>query len=80
MKKTESKEKLSVKPKRGDPHRRDLKGDDVPLWRSAHDEAIRQGKDFYIDPETGYHVFTELGLRKRPCCGSGCRHCPYKKR
>jgi hypothetical protein len=30
-----------------------------------------------LDPETGYRVWTELYLKKRECCGSGCRHCPY---
>ncbi|XP_051549817.1 uncharacterized protein C1orf53 homolog isoform X2 [Myxocyprinus asiaticus] len=32
----------------------------------------------YIDPTTGYKVFTEFAHRKRGrCCGSACRHCPY---
>ena len=48
-------------------------------WRKLHDEASRNGKTFYIDPETGLAVFTEFGLRQRgSCCGSGCRHCPYE--
>ncbi len=43
-----------------------------------HDLACERGHSSYIDPETGYHVFTALGLRRRGrCCGSGCRHCPY---
>lgn len=33
------------------------------------------GQSSYIDPFTGYTVFTEEFLRKRKtCCGSGCRH------
>jgi hypothetical protein len=39
---------------------------------------LKEGVDYYI--EKGYWVFTELFLRKRGyCCGSGCRHCPYRK-
>ena len=35
------------------------------------------GVDYYI--ENGHWVFTEKFLRERGyCCGSGCRHCPYK--
>ncbi len=34
-------------------------------------------EDYYLD-ENGNMVFTELFLRKRKfCCKSGCRHCPY---
>ena len=40
---------------------------------------MKNGESSYIDPETGFHVFTETGLRRRGhCCGSGCRHCPYR--
>lgn len=36
--------------------------------------------DFYHTPE-GYLVFTEQYHRRRGyCCGSGCRHCPWKKK
>lgn len=32
----------------------------------------------YEDPETGYTVFTRIGLLQRErCCGAGCRHCPF---
>ena len=48
-------------------------------WREVHLRAVERGESFYIDPETGFQVFTELGLRRRGhCCGSGCRHCPYR--
>lgn len=47
-------------------------------FAQVHEEACRQGKLNYEDPETGYSVFTELAHRQRGwCCGSGCRHCPY---
>ena len=43
-----------------------------------HREACDAGKHTYIDPATGYQVFTEVAHKKRgKCCGSGCRHCPY---
>jgi hypothetical protein len=49
---------------------------------SAQDSAARAlqlGLDYYI--ENGYWVFTEHFLRERGyCCGSGCRHCPYRKK
>lgn len=47
-----------------------------------HTTACRSGQPFYIDPQTKYYVFTSAHLSKRPCCGCGCRHCPYspKKR
>ncbi len=47
-------------------------------WRVLHECACRNGEEFYIDPKTGWRVFTEIGLHRRgSCCGSGCRHCPY---
>ena len=47
-------------------------------WSTLHERACRAGEEFYVDPETGWRVFTEVGLRRRgSCCGSGCRHCPY---
>ncbi|MAP97440.1 MAG: hypothetical protein CL428_04110 [Acidimicrobiaceae bacterium] len=46
--------------------------------RKEHDRAQAAGEDSYIDPETGYQVFTERYLKNRSwCCESGCRHCPW---
>jgi cob(I)alamin adenosyltransferase len=43
-----------------------------------HQEALGQGKKSYIDPATGFTVFTELlQLKRGTCCGNKCRHCPY---
>ena len=43
-----------------------------------HGDACKSGKKYYLDPETGYRVFTRIGLEALgKCCGSGCRHCPY---
>ncbi len=48
-------------------------------WREAHRRAVERGQSYYIDPETGLHAFTSLGLEQRGhCCGSGCRHCPFQ--
>jgi hypothetical protein len=47
--------------------------------QAAHDRAVHDGDDGYIDPETGLFVFTAAYLAARgTCCDSGCRHCPYK--
>jgi ABC-type Fe3+-hydroxamate transport system substrate-binding protein/diphthamide synthase (EF-2-diphthine--ammonia ligase) len=51
---------------------------DTPGFGQVHKQACDEGKLTYIDPASGYSVFTELGHKKRGnCCGSGCRHCPY---
>ncbi len=45
---------------------------------AAHDAAVRRGDDQYVDPRSGYLVFTSDALARRgSCCGSGCRHCPF---
>ena len=47
------------------------------IWE-LHDAACERGDFTYQDPETGYVVFTRLGLLQREqCCGAGCRHCPF---
>ncbi|GAA6754785.1 hypothetical protein Thermus77420_05940 [Thermus thalpophilus] len=43
----------------------------------GEDEALREGEDFYWEGDR--MVFTEAYHRKRGyCCGSGCRHCPWR--
>ena len=45
---------------------------------AVHDDACRRGEVTYVDPRSGYQVFTAVGLKQRGrCCGSGCRHCPF---
>jgi hypothetical protein len=45
---------------------------------AAHDRAVAAGEPGYLDPDTGFFVFTSAALAARgECCGSGCRHCPY---
>ena len=47
-------------------------------WWDLHERACREGAPTYVDPETGYRVFTRVGLERRErCCGCGCRHCPW---
>lgn len=45
-----------------------------------HKEACEKGEMIYLDPVTGYAVFTEVShLQRGLCCHSGCRHCPWQK-
>jgi hypothetical protein len=49
-----------------------------PYYQDIHDDAVRRGEPRYIDPRTGYLVFTELFHKERgTCCESACRHCPF---
>ncbi|MSV43466.1 MAG: hypothetical protein F2911_08350 [Actinobacteria bacterium] len=53
-----------------DPHRSEI--------LMAHDAALKQGDTGYLDPATGWWVFSAAYLAAREaCCGNGCRHCPY---
>ncbi|KAI0230807.1 hypothetical protein LSAT2_018832 [Lamellibrachia satsuma] len=46
---------------------------------AEHLKAIKEGRSWYLDPETGYEVFTILShLTRGRCCGNACRHCPYQ--
>ena len=50
----------------------------IPDFSLVHEKACMAGDLMYVDPVTGYSVFTELAHKKRgTCCGSGCRHCPF---
>ncbi|KAK7888607.1 hypothetical protein WMY93_024167 [Mugilogobius chulae] len=43
-----------------------------------HREACEAQKQMYVDPGSGYKVFTEFAHHRRGrCCGSACRHCPF---
>lgn len=45
---------------------------------ALHACAVAEGRDTYVDPTTGFEVFTAVYLLRRgTCCGSGCRHCPF---
>ncbi len=44
----------------------------------ASQAVLIHGVDYYI--ENGRWVFmAKYHLDRGHCCGSGCRHCPYKK-
>ncbi len=44
----------------------------------SHRLAVAQGFNTYVDPATGYNVFTAEAHKKRGvCCGNSCRHCPF---
>lgn len=48
---------------------------------AAHTAAVHDDVDGYIDPATGYWVFTARYLDERGhCCEQGCRHCPFTPR
>jgi iron complex transport system substrate-binding protein len=48
------------------------------LIHELHAQACARNAPTYVDPITGYDVFTADFLRQRGhCCDSRCRHCPY---
>ena len=51
---------------------------DNALAKAVHRRAVSLGRNAYIDPQTGFSVFTAHYLKRRPCCGNGCRHCPWR--
>jgi hypothetical protein len=42
---------------------------------TGEDYEYVEGRDFVM--EDGLLVFTRSYLLQRPCCGNGCRNCPY---
>jgi len=43
-----------------------------------HLAAVDANVPTYVDPVSGFSVFTARFLARRSyCCASGCRHCPY---
>ncbi|XP_072294227.1 uncharacterized protein C1orf53 homolog [Eucyclogobius newberryi] len=56
---------------------RDVTEEELVIHR-LHREACEAQKQTYVDPGSGYKVFTEFAHRGRGrCCGSACRHCPF---
>ena len=50
---------------------------EASVWQ-PHRDACDRGQHSYVDPDSGYLVFTRIGLLAREKCrGAGCRHCPY---
>mmetsp|Transcript_14605 Transcript_14605/g.29555 ORF Transcript_14605/g.29555 Transcript_14605/m.29555 type:complete len:505 (-) Transcript_14605:34-1548(-) len=51
---------------------------DMPDIEELHRRACLEGSETYIDPDSGFTVFTELAhLNRGTCCGFRCRHCPF---
>ncbi len=45
---------------------------------AAHHSALEHEEDGYLDPASGWWVFSAAHLLDRgTCCDNGCRHCPY---
>jgi hypothetical protein len=59
-------------------HRRKIRDNTVMEDKPAQQSAPElEPEDYYF--EGPYMVFTEAYHLKRGfCCGSGCRHCPYR--
>lgn len=49
----------------------------LALEKALHRRAVALGREAYLDPSTGAWVFTSSALKRRVCCGNGCRHCPH---
>ncbi|KAM9763011.1 uncharacterized protein C1orf53 homolog [Menidia menidia] len=48
------------------------------LIHRVHAQACEAKQQMYVDPSSGYKVFTEYAhLQRGKCCGTACRHCPY---
>ena len=63
-------------PRRCDPGRADF-----ARILALHGEAMANGRESYIDPATGYSVWTAQYLWDAGfCCDAGCRHCPFVAR
>lgn len=50
----------------------------TPDIEALHEAACAARADTYVDPASGYSVFTAASHERRGrCCGSSCRHCPF---
>lgn len=48
------------------------------MYMEKKEFKFEQGIDYYL--ENGQIIMTESYLvRKKSCCGSGCRHCPFER-
>ncbi|KAF0698061.1 Aste57867_11309 [Aphanomyces stellatus] len=57
----------------------EMEDEDQPSerYRLLHRVACARGYVQYVDPTSGYTVFTSIFLQDRACCGYRCRHCPW---
>ena len=50
---------------------------EAPLYQNSS-QGLQEDIDYYL--ENNLYVFKAwYHLKRGTCCGSGCRHCPYKK-
>ena len=55
--------------------------DNKELWNKLDKEASENKQAYYIDPHLRVRVLTTYFLKKRKfCCKSECRHCPWEYR
>ena len=55
--------------------------DNKELWNKLDKEASENKQAYYIDPQLRVRVLTTYFLKKRKfCCKSVCRHCPWEYR
>ncbi|KAM7388057.1 hypothetical protein PAMP_024258 [Pampus punctatissimus] len=76
---TQISEDVMTSSKKGehDPAARKFTEEEMATHR-IHREACEAKKQMYVDPSSGYKVFTEYAhLQRGKCCGNACRHCPY---
>jgi hypothetical protein len=63
------------------PDRLDPAREDYDAVIVAHHRAMVSGAPGYVDPGTGFFVFTARNLLEQgECCANGCRHCPWVRR
>ena len=56
----------------------EMKQEPIIDIEEIHTIALQSKSKTYIDPKTGFTVFTEFAhLKRGKCCGNVCRHCPY---
>mmetsp|Transcript_42609 Transcript_42609/g.103060 ORF Transcript_42609/g.103060 Transcript_42609/m.103060 type:complete len:429 (-) Transcript_42609:160-1446(-) len=68
---------MSSNSNRGESNDQMVLVDDIDM-EDLHLRALQNGSTTYIDPPTGFTVFTDLiHLKRGNCCGNKCRHCPY---
>jgi len=54
------------------------RSDDWIYGQYVKELVVKNEREYYLD-EKGNFVFTEHYLKKRKeCCGTGCRHCPFE--
>ncbi|QQR79351.1 MAG: hypothetical protein IPJ69_08190 [Deltaproteobacteria bacterium] len=45
--------------------------------QDPNNQSLKEGKDFYYDPDGKMVLTADYLFNRGYCCESGCRHCPY---